>query len=78
MKSCDLSSGAAKLELAFKVLRVTISAVEQQWTDQTHQKFHENHLAAIDPNIKRYMDAVGRMAEAIAACERDCDSESSD
>ena len=33
------TSGAAKLELALKSLRTTLSAVEQQWTDQTHRQF---------------------------------------
>ena len=77
MKSCDLSGGAAKLEMALKTLRVTISAVEQHWTDESHRKFQENHIAMSEPSVKRMMDAVGRMAEAIAACERDCDSDSS-
>jgi hypothetical protein len=73
MKCCDLTSGAAKLELALKSLRITLSVVDQRWNDQTHHKFREEHLAPIDPNVKKMMDAVGRMAEAIAACERQCD-----
>jgi hypothetical protein len=76
MKSCDLTTGASKLELALKSLRVTVSAVEQQWTDETHRKFQEDHLAMIDPTVKKMFDAVGRMNEAIAACERQCDEES--
>jgi uncharacterized protein YukE len=75
VKSCDLSGGAAKLELALKSLRTTLSAVEAQWNDETHRKFQEEHLAPIDPKVKSMLDAVGRMAEAIAAAERDCDSE---
>lgn len=75
MKPCDLKAGAAKLELASKSLRTTLSAVEQQWNDDTQQKFRENHLAAIDPSVRKMFDAVGRMAEAIAAAERECNSE---
>lgn len=75
MKSCDLKAGAAKLELATKSLRTTMSAVEQQWTDETHNKFHENHLAEIDPRVKRMFDAIERMNEAIAAAERQCADE---
>jgi uncharacterized protein YukE len=75
VKSCDLTSSAAKLELALKSLRTTLSAVEEQWTDETHRKFRENHLAAIEPNVKRLFDAVGRMSEVIAAAERDCNPE---
>jgi len=75
VKSCDLSSGAAKLELAVKSLRVTLSAVEEQWTDKAHQKFHEEHLAPIEPTVRKMFDDIGRIAEAIAAAERDCQSE---
>jgi hypothetical protein len=77
MKSCDLNTGASKLELAMKSLRVIVSAVDQQWTDDTHRKFQETHLALIEPNVKRMFDAVQRMAEAIASCERQCDEEGS-
>jgi Ethanolamine utilization protein EutJ (predicted chaperonin) len=75
VKSCDLSSGAAKLELAMKSLRVTLSAVEDQWTDQTHHKFREEHLARIEPTVRKMFDEIARMAEAIAAAERDCNPE---
>jgi hypothetical protein len=75
MKSCDLSTGPAKLELALKSLRLTLSVVDQRWNDETRRKFQENHLASIEPSVKRMLDAVGRMAEALAACERQCDSD---
>jgi len=75
VKSCDLTSGAAKLELAIKSLRTTVSAVEQQWNDETHRKFQEAHLAPIEPSVRNMFDAIARMSEAIAAAERDCGSE---
>jgi len=65
----------AKLELSLKSLRITLSVVDQQWRDEAHHKFQENHIAPIEPNVKSMLDAVGRMAEAIAACERQCDSD---
>jgi hypothetical protein len=76
MKSCDLTTGASKLELALKTFRATLSAVEQQWTDDTHRKFQENYLSTIEPSVKKMFDAVGRMVEVIGACERQCDEES--
>ena len=75
MKSCDLASGAAKLELAIKSLRTALSAVEEQWNDEMHRKFQETHVAPIEPSVRKMFDAIARMAEAIAAAERDCDSE---
>lgn len=72
MKCCDLSAGAAKLEMAIKSLRVTVSAVEDKWNDQAHRKFQEEHLAPIEPAVRRMFDEISRIAEAIAAAERDC------
>jgi len=75
VKSCDLSSGAAKLELALKSLRITINAVDRQWNDEAQRKFQENHLTAIEPSVRNMFDAVGRLAEVIASAEHQCGSE---
>jgi hypothetical protein len=75
VKICDLSAGAGKLELAMKSLRTTVSAVENQWNDETHRQFHEAHLAPIEPSVRQMFDAIARIAEAIAAAERDCGSD---
>jgi hypothetical protein len=61
VKSCDLTSGAAKLELAIKSLRTTLSAVEKQWNDETHRKFQEAHLAPIEPSVRNMFDAIARV-----------------
>jgi hypothetical protein len=75
VKSCDLSAGTAKLELALKSLRTTLGAVEAQWNDEAHRKFHENHLAAIGPKTTSMFEAIGRMSDVLAAAERDCGEE---
>jgi hypothetical protein len=76
VKSCDLATGAAKLELSLKSLRTTLSAVEAQWNDEAQRKFHENHLAAVEPKVQNMFEAIGRIAEVLAGAERDCGSES--
>jgi hypothetical protein len=75
VKSCDLTAGAGKLELAIKSLRTTIAAVDKLWNDETHRQFQEMHLAPIEPSVRGMFDAIAKMAEAIAAAERDCGSE---
>jgi len=75
MKSCDLSSGAAKLELALKTLRTTINAVDREWNDEAQRKFQENHLMAIEPSVRNMFDAISRLAEVIASAEHHCGSE---
>jgi hypothetical protein len=75
VKSCDLTAGAAKLELALKSLRTTAAAVEAQWNDEAQRTFRENHLAAVEPKTRNMFEAIGRMAEVLAAAERDCGNE---
>jgi hypothetical protein len=75
VKSCDLTAGAAKLELALKSLRTTAAAVEAQWNDEAQRKFRENHLAAVEPKTRGMFEAIGRMTEVLAAAERDCGNE---
>jgi hypothetical protein len=75
VKSCDLSAGAAKLELALKSLRVTLSAVEREWNDAAQRKFREEHLSAIEPKTRNMFEAIGRMSDVLAAAERDCGEE---
>ena len=75
MKSCDLDVGRAKLELALKSLRITLTAVEREWNDEAQRKFRENHLVAVEPRCRSMFEAIGRMAEVLAAAERDCGNE---
>jgi hypothetical protein len=75
VKHCDLNAGAAKLELALKSFRTTLSAVESQWNDEAHRKFSENHLAVFGPKTRGMFEAIERMSEQIAAAERECGDE---
>jgi hypothetical protein len=75
VKSCDLSAGAAKLELALKSLRTTLAAVEREWNDMAQRKFREEYISTIDPKTRNMFEAIGRMADVIAAAERDCGDE---
>jgi len=75
MKSCDLSSAAAKLELALKTLRTTINAVDKQWNDQAQRKFEEKHLAPIEPRVRGMLDAIGLLMEVVNSAEHQCESE---
>jgi hypothetical protein len=75
MKNFDISTGAAKLELALKTFRTTYGAVDPQWTDAARQSFTETYLAPVEPNVKNMLDAIARMAEVLGAAERQCGSE---
>ena len=75
MKNWDLNGAAAKIEMATKSFRTTLTAVDQQWTDEARRNFQETHLASLEPNVKSMLEATVRLAEVFAAAERQCDSE---
>lgn len=75
MKSFDINTGAAKLELALKTFRTTYAAVDPQWTDSARREFSETYLAPLEPHVKSMLDAIARLGEVLAAAERQCSSE---
>jgi hypothetical protein len=77
MKSANIQTSAAKLELALKTFRTTWAAVEPQWTDAARRDFHETYLAPIEPNLKNMLDSIGRLAAVLAVAESNCGSEGS-
>jgi hypothetical protein len=75
MKNWDVYADAAKLELALKTFRTTFAAVDPQWVDSASREFQETHLAPLEPTVKNMLDAIGRLAEVLAAAERQCGDE---
>ncbi|MEN6408066.1 MAG: hypothetical protein ABFC77_16550 [Thermoguttaceae bacterium] len=75
MKQADIGGGAAKLELAMKTLRTTLASVDQQWNDAARRDFQDAHLASVDPNVRNMREAVIRLADVVAAAERQCGNE---
>jgi hypothetical protein len=75
MKHFDLSAGAAKLELAMKTFRTTFAGIDPQWTDAARRDFQENHLAPMEPNVKKMLAATARLADLMAAAQRQCSDE---
>jgi hypothetical protein len=72
MKACDLSGGAAKLELAAKSLRQSSRDIAEFWNDDKFREFQETYVAAVEPQIKNLLAAVRRLAEVLAAAEHQC------
>lgn len=75
MKSCDITTGAAKLELALKTFRTTYGAVDQQWSDAARRDFSDTYLAPLEPNVKNMLEAIARLGEVLAAADRQCSSD---
>ena len=71
MRSCDLSSGAAKMALALKQLGIKWEHAQETWDDATARKFHEENIVPLLPEVKQTLEAVGRLAEVLDRAERD-------
>ena len=71
MKTCDLSSGAAKLALALKQLGIKWEVTTETWDDATARRFHEEFIVPLKPEVKQTLEAVGRLAEVLDRAGRD-------
>ncbi len=72
MRSWDLTSGAAKLDLARQNLQAAGRTVEEYWTDETRRKFHDNYIESMEPKLVNLLDAIHRLSEVLANADRDC------
>jgi hypothetical protein len=72
MRPCDLTSGAAKLEMALKTLETKAADIGEAWSDDAYQRFLEVYLEPIRPCLRTIVDAIHRMSEAVNTAERQC------
>jgi hypothetical protein len=72
MKNWDLSSGAAKLELAMKSIKTADYEAEQYWGDAAHQKFRDTYIDPLEPKIRNMLEAIHRISEVFESADRQC------
>jgi hypothetical protein len=72
MRNWDLNSGTSKLELSMRNLLATTAEAQQYWSDEAQRKFYEAYIAPLEPNVRGVLDSIHRLAEVLAAAERQC------
>jgi hypothetical protein len=72
MKIGDLSSAAAKMNLAMKSLRAHWDATCMQWNDGASTAFEKSHVAPIEPEIAATLAAAARIAEVLERARQEC------
>jgi len=77
MRLFDLTSGAAKLEMALKTLETKAADIGDDWSDDAYARFLETYLEPIRPRLKTMVDAVHRLSEVLSTAERQCHDENS-
>jgi hypothetical protein len=73
MRIADLTTGAAKLSSAYKILKVRWEDTKEHWHDANRKRFEESYLDPLEPQIAATLEAIGRLAEVLAKAERDCE-----
>ncbi len=72
MRPWDLTSGAAKLELALKTLQIKTADIGESWSDEAYSRFLETYIEPIEPRMKTMIDAIHRLSEVLNTAQRQC------
>lgn len=72
MRMCDLSTGAARLEMTSEALLMARNLIAEQWNDAARRRFDENFLEPLEPKLVRATHAIKRLQEVLAEAERAC------
>lgn len=75
MKPSDITTVIGKLEAAEDAFEATFDSVEKQWTDARRRQFEEDYLATIEPNVRKMIDEIGRLATVLVNASHQCSSE---
>lgn len=67
----SLAVAQAKLKDAYKDFRLRYLRVCEVWDDQARRDFEQQHLADIEPRLRRIIEAMSAMDAAIAAARND-------
>jgi hypothetical protein len=70
MRVWDLTTGTAKLELAWERLKNVWNEVSEQWDDENRHHFEEEFLVPLEPKLRRTLDAVSRLEGSLNDADR--------
>ena len=73
MRPGDLTSGAAKLGKAWTKLRARWDATKLEWHDPVSQRFEEQYLDALEPQIVATLERMRALAAALSAARGECE-----
>ncbi|MFN0010463.1 MAG: hypothetical protein ACKVS8_02340 [Phycisphaerales bacterium] len=67
------SVGQARLKDALKALHVRLEATRSQWSDAARSEWDAEYIAPLEAQVRKAMDAIGRLAEVAAHARRECE-----
>lgn len=71
MRSCDLYTGANRIRIALERVEQVWDEASEKWNDRVSEKFREQHLDPLAPDVKLTLDAIARMQQVIDRAQRD-------
>ncbi len=64
------SVGQARLKDALKTLHAQLEATRPHWSDAARTEWDAEYIAPLETQVRKAMDALGRLTEAAAAARR--------
>lgn len=74
MRGYDLTTGANRLQLSYKALKMAWHDAADQWKDAVQAEFQATYLEPMELEIKSAVDAIRRMDQVLAKAYRECES----
>lgn len=69
MRTGDLTTGAAKLQKAWKKLRERWEETKPQWRDTVSHQFEENYLEKLEPHVVMTLERMRTLSAVLSAAE---------
>lgn len=68
----DLTSGQARLNKAYKSLRIRWDHARESWRDDNARTFERDHIDTLEPKVLAALSAMERLGSILSQMERDC------
>lgn len=68
----SMNTAQNRLKQAAKELSIHWDAARSSWDDTMSRRFHESHLAPLEPMIRSTVAAMEKMSELLARARHDC------
>jgi hypothetical protein len=73
MKTWDMATGTAQLELALRTLQNVRKDVEESWDDENFRQFCEKYAFPAEMLARQLLDHARRLTQVFADARRDLD-----
>lgn len=68
----SMNTAQNRLKQAAKELNIHWETARSSWDDTMSRRFHESHLAPLEPTIRASVAAMEKMSELLAKARQEC------